>query len=663
MTMKEIERLTELADKSQLLEEKWVQESLGFLSLDFDEEIYRWLEEFLSYKALPTLTKKPFYPYPEIQGRFQLGSSPESDIALTSSILNQNLLLVGRVGAGKTNLLSWLEIQLDRTGIPFWTFDYKRDHRHLLPLIRNLLVIRWEDLKLNILRPPPGVDPLRWKQVLAEVIGKGTGLLHRSKNYLDEEIDKLYRGFTGILEGERIPKALFRHHPAPTLKDLKQLIDLDWPEGNRNKQEARWIVQSRIDSLLRNSPGIFDCDKGYPWEELLDRSIVFELDGLGEDFRNILSEILWMWVYLYRFYRGERTGELKHMLITDEARHLFDIYKEKNVTLGRPIIDDLTVKSREFGEGLVVADQEPSKITDSLKANCFTKVMLPLGSGKDLDEMGLTLGLDNEQVDYSHQLEVGEAIIQVGEHDPVPLNVPYIPVKKSVTDKQIKEGIEDLPFSPPKETTQFKSYLSRFTSGGKKERKISKEAETFLESVAVDPFINLTTRYEKLELTNYKGKKVKDELLEKSFLKEVKIGHGPGGKPTYFEITERGQEFLENLGIQVTRKGRGGIKHRYYQRQVHQHFLNQGWESFIEYRDLDMYAEKQDKKVGVEIISRSDYPVRNLGKYVKELKLDRLIALCLPKKSKDDFGKKTEAFSENIRSVIQFKSVKEFFSG
>jgi len=39
---------------------------------------------------------------------------------------------------------------------------------------------------------------------------------------------------------------------------------------------------------------------------------------------------------------------------------------------------------RDFGEGIIASDQEPTKLSNSLKANTYTKITGFLGNGKDI---------------------------------------------------------------------------------------------------------------------------------------------------------------------------------------------------------------------------------------------------------------------------------------
>ena len=86
--------------------------------------------------------------------------------------------------------------------------------------------------------------------------------------------------------------------------------------------------------------------------------VVFEFDGLSRDVQNFLMEILFAGVYEYRMASGDRGDELRHVFLLDEGKQVFSVYKERQDAAGIPEIDQLTAKMREFGEGLIVGDQE-----------------------------------------------------------------------------------------------------------------------------------------------------------------------------------------------------------------------------------------------------------------------------------------------------------------
>lgn len=90
---------------------------------------------------------------------------------------------------------------------------------------------------------------------------------------------------------------------------------------------------------------------------------------------------------------------------------MFSVYKERKDAVGIPAIDELTAKMRGFGEGLVVADQEATKLTDSIKINTYTKILLPTGDEKQFQEMVRSMHLDERQADIVRSFDTGEAVV------------------------------------------------------------------------------------------------------------------------------------------------------------------------------------------------------------------------------------------------------------
>lgn len=113
------------------------------------------------------------------------------------------------------------------------------------------------------------------------------------------------------------------------------------------------------------------------------------------------------------------------------------MYKERQEAAGLPTIDELTAKMREFGEGLVVADQEASKLTDSIKANTDTKLLLSTGDAKQFREMAESMFLTDRQQELAQQMTVGEAVVQTGGRDPVPVQLEPYELNKTVADDEL----------------------------------------------------------------------------------------------------------------------------------------------------------------------------------------------------------------------------------
>jgi acyl-homoserine lactone acylase PvdQ len=77
------------------------------------------------------------------------------------------------------------------------------------------------------------------------------------------------------------------------------------------------------------------------------------------------------WIYAYRKAKSIR-GKLLHVLIIDEAKRIFTASEQYSQTTGVPPADFVCDEIRDFGEAIIASDQEPTKLSDSLKANTIS---------------------------------------------------------------------------------------------------------------------------------------------------------------------------------------------------------------------------------------------------------------------------------------------------
>jgi len=219
-----------------------------------------------------------------------------------------------------------------------------------------------------------------------------------SKSYFLNKLRALYRLYRDEIEDGQYP----------TLFELRDLAEAD--EGKIPYASPRYRAKERTvgrASMLTGFFGeIFDCSRGYPIDDLLDCNVVLELQGPVREVQQFVVETLLTWIFYYRDAQGHRQG-LRHAVLFDEAKMVFDRQREANSDVPHPPITGLMGRVREFGEALVVADHEPSKLSDSLKANTNVKLWMSLGSGHDTSEMAETFGVEDDAVDFTQTLQRG----------------------------------------------------------------------------------------------------------------------------------------------------------------------------------------------------------------------------------------------------------------
>ena len=519
------------------------------------------------FKTQETILLQPPAP-DQCAGEFSLGQvmyddkELEREFGLSREDFTKHILVCGESGSGKTTFIRHMLKQLIGK-VPFCVFDFKRDYRGLAQH-PEVEVIRWEQLSFNPLRPPGPL--IEWLQNFSDALSQDSALMIGSRGFLLEQLVSVVRQFKDGL---------------PSLRDLLTLLNTLKISGFYREASYLSVVKNRLRTLWIQLPQTVGCREGFPLESLLGKNVILELDGLGIEAQNFLVTTILSWVYLYRMARHQR-GKLRHVLVLDEAKRIFDRNKELRPAEGVPQIDILTSRVREFGEALLVSDQEPVALTNSIKANSYTKVCLRLGNGRDIEDFARAMSLNRR--DFISKLKTGQAIVRVDGLNPFLVQIPFLKREADFTPKTSFQPVSNpiSPISPPD--------------------KLSIVDRAFLLDIASSPLASVTQRYQRLKTNPREGNQRKRTLLEQGYIKEVSVVDGR--KILFLELTPKG---ALSLGRNPRRSWReGGIEHQYWRGKAAQHYLKEGYKveeevSVGEGKKLDVVVEKQGKKIAIQI--------------------------------------------------------------
>ncbi|NUC74728.1 ATP-binding protein [Haloterrigena sp. SYSU A558-1] len=602
------------------------------------------------------------YPFEQYGGRFRIGTDPAGDpVGLTLEELNEHMLVVGRTGAGKTTLFYNVIDECIVHDLPVLVFDFKNDYRHLAGH-RDLLVVNWQDLKFNPLQPPPGIRTNHWAEVMADTWTHAMSLLVASRGYFIRKLRQLY----DLYETEA--------GEWPSLFELLELVRADEIPYASPRYRYKERVDNRLTGMTGFSGEVFDCSRSYPFAEFLDQNVVIELQEPIEDVQVFVVEALLTWIFYYRMAQSQRQ-ELRHVVLFDEAKHVFDVQRERNIDAPNPPVTKLLGQVREFGEALIVADHEPSKLSDSLKANTNAKLWLSLGSGKDTREMAETFGLDDEETDYTRTLEKGESLLWAADRDPVPVELPDYQLDKSMTEPEIRDEmrpvLDELEWCERVRPRAFIEVAATLDDTKESEREqdgtgdgVGEVAVTLLASVNEDPFLSLSDRYGTIDVGKKTGSAAKEELLTLDLVREVEVRTGRRGRnPKMLELTPNGREVLEERGYDVVETGRRGIEHRYWQHRIQQCYEGDGFDVEIEFSvgksRIDVYCVRDGTTVAVEVARSPEHEVENVEKCL-DFDVDRVEVAYLD----DDVMRRIEAAVEEafdgVPDRVAFVPVSEY---
>ena len=222
--------------------------------------------------------------------------------------------------------------------------------------------------------------------------------------------------------------------------------------------------------------------------------------------------------------------------------------------------------------------------------------------------------LEYDQRNYLGRLETGQAIVKLQGRwlKPFLIKAPLIPIKKgSVTDEHIKKQnrgylAEKSLYSLP---GQFQEVLRDILSTAKEN---NKEIETtpgeriYLKDIVHNPLSAVVERNRRLNLTVYRGNKIKESLLKKGLIRVVSLSTN-AGKVKILRLTDKGKELAERLGYKYKNFPKNGsVKHEYWKKAVKNMYKKAGYKvkEEIPLKDggsVDLVASDEKELIAIEV--------------------------------------------------------------
>ena len=260
------------------------------------------------------------------------------------------------------------------------------------------------------------------EQCLSEVYkDKGWNIENNKNNRFDSEnIDDLSDAF-------------------PTLDDLVSKVeDVISKLGYDQKiaDDMRAALLTRLNSLRSGSKGkVLNVQKSIPMNLMLENPVVIELEGIGDDDDKAFIIGL-IFIQLYEYRRAhKRSDDLKHLLIIEEAHRLLSnvsprASQEESNPRGKAVesFSNMLSEIRNYGQGIVVADQVPVKLSPDVIKNTNLKIAHRCVAKDDREILGGAMGMSDAQAIALASFQPGVAAV-FGEGDDAPLliNVAEIP--------------------------------------------------------------------------------------------------------------------------------------------------------------------------------------------------------------------------------------------
>ncbi len=407
------------------------------------------------------------------------GNRTSQKYRLSLPYLTKHLAVFGLTGSGKTNTVHHLLKQLWKNErIPFLVIEpAKAEYRALATMDEfrdDLLVISAGidrtatcPLRLNPFDLEPGADTdANRVHVLTHIdrlkaTFNASFPMYASMPYiLEEAILEVYRerGWDlGRSENRFVDvyREDFRDY-LPTLRDLYWKVS----ETVRRKgyfQEQQMNIEAalkaRLSSLLVGAKGtMLDTPRSLPAKDLFERPVVIELENLGDDDEKaFLMGLLVSRLYEWRkaTFENDPARPLRHVLVVEEAHRLLANIPDTsaNQELGNPrgkavsAFVDMLSEVRAYGEGVIVVDQLPSRVSPNIVKGTGAKIVHRLLATDDRESVGGTMGLTDEQIADLSLLRTGQCVAsQDGDLKAFQIQVPKCEEHESREGGELSEA-------------------------------------------------------------------------------------------------------------------------------------------------------------------------------------------------------------------------------
>lgn len=411
---------------------------------------------------------------------------------LNDEDLNKHTLVCGITGCGKTNTVKKILMCVDK---PFLVIEpAKKEYRNIIKDDVNVYTLGRPEincLRLNPFYIPIGVSPQQHIDLLKDLFSASFAFYGPMPYILEKCLNNIYTkkgwnlalGFhpyltdspnlQDLFDAEKIKEfysKLAHSYIFPTMQDLKdeiaRYINCEMTYEGEVKGNIEGAMKARIDSLCVGAKGyMFNTNEFVDLQELLDHNTVLELEGLSDDADKAFAlGLIIIYINEYRQVQKEldRSKGLKHLLVIEEAHRLLkNVSTENNEDLGNPKgkavehFTNLLAEMRSYGQGVIIAEQIPSKLAPEVIKNSSNKIVHRIVAQDDQVSIANSIGIYPDDAIYLGDSAPGYALChKEGMVQPVIVKIDEVGSNNILDTKLYNQGLEDKMFKISKSIVQ-----------------------------------------------------------------------------------------------------------------------------------------------------------------------------------------------------------------
>jgi DNA helicase HerA-like ATPase len=360
--------------------------------------------------------------------------------------LTSHVFVSGTTGAGKSTTIRHILRQVAASNVPFLVVEAaKSEYRSLLnsPGLRGTLRIftagdeTVSPIRFNPFEFPDGTSVGVHLDLLKALFTATFGMWSPLPQILERALHEVYtdRGWDITTStNRRLGPDDPREAAFPTISELvakTELIIRNLGYSGEITSNMRAALVTRLSSLLIGGKGrMLDVQASTTDAVLFGGHSVLELERIGDDDDKALIIGLIL-IRLAELRRAERAPahQLRHILVLEEAHRLLSRQGGTQVAeQGDPkqkaieTFVNLLAEVRAYGQGIIIADQVPTRLVPEVLKNTNLKITHRLVAADDRAAVAATMAMDDAQSLYLATLTNGVAAV-FGEGDDAPLLV------------------------------------------------------------------------------------------------------------------------------------------------------------------------------------------------------------------------------------------------
>lgn len=345
------------------------------------------------------------------------------DFCLSIDDFTQHALVTGGTGSGKTNTVKTLLESIYRYRIPFCVIEpSKKEYWNMVGSIKNLKIYSGgydaRKLKLNPLEPEDGIIIGNHIDDVMYALSGAFDMEEPTRLTLDGLIKYTYCKFGWDIN--EIARRQEKRYPTfkNVLDNLEEYSKIGIRSGKEVTANIEGSVIRRLESLITGIAGnVINVDCGISGQELCSGPVLIELDDFATDVKPFITNLLLIKMNQFLRQGDSSRGKLKNIIVLEEAHNVIPKMSLNGIKKARDIsseyFSNMLSQIRDYGTGLIIADQGASQINETTVANTKIKIMHAVTREEDADAEAFAFRLNRIQKERLPELSTGEALISV----------------------------------------------------------------------------------------------------------------------------------------------------------------------------------------------------------------------------------------------------------